>query len=1022
MSKLSKKISLKNFFVQDNKIPLIIAFTFVLFILCFVGFKSGFISRLFYGSSLETGFNKEVKIIEAMGTDYANGDIGSIAVNKNADWTSSHGATVTLSLDSIEIPRNTNTDLILVLDVSESMSQDRVNKLMEAVENLSIDFFANSNNRMALITFGSTSNINSNFTNDANVIKTEMESLIHKGSTNYYLALKDVETLLTSYTPKDNTDLHMIFVTDGFPTEGVGLYESQYKKLKNKYPYLKSTGIQFEMGEDITKDIKKISDYQYYAFMGNAIGNTDIVTVLYDAARSANYYSEIIYTDYIDSRYFTIDSSQSVSVPFGSVNITSNGNDQKLVWTIPADKIKSGSTVKYFIDYKIQLKSDMYDVEAYFPLSTGITISTKAEGIDNKYFSLDAINVLKSWYDVTYLLNLPLGCSIDYDFDDEYIPYEIASIKGEDLTCPNYQFKGWEVVEDDVTIINDSTFIMPSHDITIGAKWTSLGIDKSMSGTINSRTNLYQTIASQAVMDNKKSDFVTRQDGIRFTSISSDTNGKGVYTANATSSDQYPVHYFRGDVNNNYVIFGDYCWRIVRTTSTGGVKLVYNGTPTNGQCLASGADATVGESMWRDRNATTYDKSLAYQGYMYDTEYEIDSMTLGTEEWAGIVGKRIPYMTGSATYMTTPTFVGTSYQIYNSQYFQVGGTVSQGVIDDSMIGKYTIFSSSSSTSYSSEIYYIFDVDEVAKRVYVISFNINDYNEAGGQDLYTYFYNKALNTEWVYGNDVTYDSSTGLYTLQNTINLKPIEYGDNISVVNGETKYHYSCLSTSNNCSTVYYFYDDVESYMLASYITLKNGKTIDDARREMTTEAGFANSSDLKVFIENWFATNMNTQRYLNMIEDTPWCNNRNTNTDVISGWYRDGNSTENLYFDEWENMYSFDCSKNDSFTVSESIGNGKALYPVGTLTMTEVVYAGGDNNVDNASFYLNIGVDWWNMSPALQNNLYGKNGIVSSTGKNYYDYLYISHHVRPSVSLKPGVYVADGNGTQLNPYVIEMN
>ena len=38
-------------------------------------------------------------------------------------------------------------------------------------------------------------------------------------------------------------------------------------------------------------------------------------------------------------------------------------------------------------------------------------------------------------------------------------------------------------------------------------------------------------------------------------------------------------YYFRGSgVQNNYVVYGPFCWRIVRTTETGGIKLVFSGT------------------------------------------------------------------------------------------------------------------------------------------------------------------------------------------------------------------------------------------------------------------------------------------------------------------------------------------------------------------------------------------------------------------------------------------------------------
>ena len=85
-------------------------------------------------------------------------------------------------------------------------------------------------------------------------------------------------------------------------------------------------------------------------------------------------------------------------------------------------------------------------------------------------------------------------------------------------------------------------------------------------------------IKSSSVMDNISSTYVSSDSGIDFANPSSDTNGKGVYMLSSTKDDLYPIYYYRGAVNNNNVLFANFCWKIVRTTETGGIKLIYNGT------------------------------------------------------------------------------------------------------------------------------------------------------------------------------------------------------------------------------------------------------------------------------------------------------------------------------------------------------------------------------------------------------------------------------------------------------------
>ena len=128
--------------------------------------------------------------------------------------------------------------------------------------------------------------------------------------------------------------------------------------------------------------------------------------------------------------------------------------------------------------------------------------------------------------------------------------------------------------------------------------------------------SLANLMKQEAVLDNIASTYVTSSTGIDFSQISSDTNGKGLYTLHGTESNPNPIMYYRGDVENNNVKFANFCWKIVRTTETGGVKLIYNGEPNeSGQCMnTTGTSTRIGTSIF---NASSNDN--AYVGYMYGT-------------------------------------------------------------------------------------------------------------------------------------------------------------------------------------------------------------------------------------------------------------------------------------------------------------------------------------------------------------------------------------------------------------------
>ena len=94
-----------------------------------------------------------------------------------------------------------------------------------------------------------------------------------------------------------------------------------------------------------------------------------------------------------------------------------------------------------------------------------------------------------------------------------------------------------------------------------------------------------------------------------FSSVLTTDNTKTLYTS---TEDSKTVYYFAGNATDNWVKFGknasnqDLYWRIIRTNSDGGVRLLYHGTST------TATDAYIGTSAFN----SSYD-NIAYVSYMY---------------------------------------------------------------------------------------------------------------------------------------------------------------------------------------------------------------------------------------------------------------------------------------------------------------------------------------------------------------------------------------------------------------------
>jgi len=193
-------------------------------------------------------------------------------------------------------------------------------------------------------------------------------------------------------------------------------------------------------------------------------------------------------------------------------------------------------------------------------------------------------------------------------------------------------FVGWNTKLDgsgETYLNSESVKNLSSIDKDIVNLYAMFGPPKSYVGYY-----IYDMLKEQAVADNQKSRFVTNETGIDFFDVSSKKNGYGVYTISSTINDEYPIYYYRGNVQTNNVLFDGFCWKIIRTTDTGGTKLIYNGKPVDGKCDNYGLDTfTTSGVYFATTTSTTV--GLASAGYSYTEEKRL----VTTTKTSGDIGK-----------------------------------------------------------------------------------------------------------------------------------------------------------------------------------------------------------------------------------------------------------------------------------------------------------------------------------------------------------------------------------------------
>ena len=442
------------------------------------------------------------------------------------------------------------------------------------------------------------------------------------------------------------------------------------------------------------------------------------------------------------------------------------------------------------------------------------------------------------------------------------------------------------------------------------------------------------------------------------------------YIKTSTADDQTQANEL---INNKInVKFAGYCWQILRTTDTGGVKLIYNGEPDgSGNCLRQ----DVG------------------------TDYNHKGI-IGASGTAGD-------MTGN--YMYSDTF---TYNTLTNQFTLVNPISSNWSTNKNLIGKYTCKNNNTPSTCTTLYYLNTKHRTTANNAYYTSYTIGNTQNAQigispfnanylspayvgymfGDTAYEYVGSTAPESGSIMANDVYWDGSN--YELRET----GTTYDDT---------HHYTCNTPSSTCTdgkVRYYYYDNY-------YTELTGGDKIEDAISKMLTNSTNTHDSAIKSYLENWYYNNIygtDAEDYID--QDAVYCNDRSIRN--LGGWSKDGSKSTPLQFNNYGTVTTLGCTNNiDKFSVSNA--NAALKYPIGLATVPEM-------NLINNSNIIKTGQFFWLVSPRyFYGNLAAGRYVNSggSMGGYYVDYTYGG---RPVVSLVPSNTPITGDGSLSNPYVIE--
>ena len=267
----------------------------------------------------------------------------------------------------------------------------------------------------------------------------------------------------------------------------------------------------------------------------------------------------------------------------------------------------------------ISLYSSKVDADGNHKIASNILINVGEKKTFKLYAWLksDATNASQGKYFVTQISArgeyFPSGSSSDVDSNLKTIELDLKDATADKNV--KQVLKG-EDVEFIVTPTNTSKTLSDltiscTNDVTPTVSGSTLKFSNVQKGTICSVYDASKGESLATLYDKLLADKTTRPDRGSFSSVLTTDNTNTLYTGTENGT---TVYYFAGNATDNWVKFGknasnkDLYWRIIRTNSDGGVRLLYHGTST------TTTDAYIGISAFN----TTYNNPM-YVGYMYGT-------------------------------------------------------------------------------------------------------------------------------------------------------------------------------------------------------------------------------------------------------------------------------------------------------------------------------------------------------------------------------------------------------------------
>ena len=208
-----------------------------------------------------------------------------------------------------------------------------------------------------------------------------------------------------------------------------------------------------------------------------------------------------------------------------------------------------------------------------------------------------------------------------------------------------------------------------------------------------------------------------------------------------------------------------------------------------------------------------------------------------------------------------------------------------------------------------------------------------------------------------------------------------------------------------------------------AYVGYMYGSTLNTSYEKTNANE---NDSNIKKELDNWYKVHILGTSNESVIADAGFCNDRSL--DLGNGYSTTGSTTTygpyHRYY--YTKQPTLKCAQtSDLFTLSTNTKGNKALtYPIGLITVDELMLSGYADGYINKSAYTYSTINYWTLSPRIfdVSSLAAGKFILNGAGYPTTNHVTGGNGVRAVVNLSSDAKISGGIGTADEPFLINVS